>query len=201
MQCFSGIWDGLLFLHLINIRLWHYFFYQNATLSALWENFSSHEIKYFTSYCIFLRCSEKKNLLLYSEYPGCFGGSLFFRLDNMFYLASFLLTCMIFRVLGKHLLLCQRNMFYHLLCFREIAFASLYIYYLWVFVLIRYLQCNIFICLRYHWRTIFLYLNNMFFRVAFVSDTWEEPYYFVLRLCFSVFYLSQISEKIHINSP
>ena len=118
----------------------------------------------------------------------------------MFYLVSFLLTCMIFRVLGKHLLLRQRNMFYHFLCF-EIVFASLHIYYLRMFVLITYLQCNIFICLTYQWRTIFLRLNNMFFRFAFVLDTWEEPSYFVLRLCFSVFYLSQISEKIHITSP
>ena len=159
---------------------------------------TSLEIKYFTSY-IFFRIAffsgvpKKNNPLLYSEYPGCFGGSLFFRLDNMFYLVSFLLTCMIFRVLGKHLLPRQRNMFYHFLCFREIAFASLHIYYLRVFVLITHLQCNIFICLRYQWRTIFLHLHDMFFRIAFVSDTWEEPYCFVLRLCFSVFYLSQIS--------
>ena len=37
-------------------------------------------------------------------------GLYFFHLD-MFYLVSFLLTCMTFRVLGKHFLLRQRNMF------------------------------------------------------------------------------------------
>ena len=44
---------------------------------------------------------------------------LFFRLDNMFYLVSFLLTCVIFRVLRKHLLLHQKNMFYHFSYFCE----------------------------------------------------------------------------------
>ena len=66
----------------------------------------------------------------------------------------------------------------------EIAFASLHIYYLRVFVLITYLQCNIFICLRYQWRTIFLHLSNMFSRIAFVSDTQEESYYFLLKIMF-----------------
>ena len=158
----------------------------------------------------FSQVFRKKKLLLYSEYPGRFGGSLFFRLD-MFYLVSFLLACMVFTVLGKHLLLHQRNMFYHFLCFCELAFASLHIYFLRVFVLITYLQCNIFICLRYLWRTIFLRLNNMFFRTAFVSDkchfalivffhtpfvsdTWEESCYFGLIICLPVFYLSQIPE-------
>ena len=98
-----------------------------------------------------------------------------------------------------------------------------YIFTIWeCFVLITYLQCNIFICLRYLWRTIFLRLNNMFFRIAFVSDTWEEPYYFTLRLffrilfvsdiwedsyhfaliiCFSILHLSQVPRKNHITSP
>ena len=77
-----------------------------------------------------------------------------------------------------------------------------YIFTIWeCFVLITYLQCNIFICLRYLWRTIFLRLNNMFFRIAFVSDTWEEPYYFTLIRFFSVFYLSQIPGKNHVTLP
>ena len=175
------------------------------SLCSLGEFFFSWNKIFYQLYLfpnrIFLGCSEKKKTFYYiRNIPAALEGLYFFRLDNMFYLVSFLLTCMIFRVLGKHLLLRQRNMFYHFLCF-EIVFASLHIYYLRMFVLITYLQCNIFICLTYQWRTIFLRLNNMFFRFAFVLDTWEEPSYFVLRLCFSVFYLSQISETIHITSP
>ena len=78
---------------------------------------------------------------------------------------------------------------------------SLHIYFLRVFVLITYLQCNIFICLRYLRRTIFLRHNNIFFRILFVRDIWKEPYYFALIICFSVFHLSQISEKNHTTSP
>ena len=143
--------------------------------------FFSLETKHFTIYIFFritffLGVPKEKNLLLYSGYLGHFGGSLFFRLDNMFYLVSFLLSCMIFRVLGKYLLLHQRKMFFHFLCFREIAFSSLHIYFLRLFVLITYLQCTIFNCLRYLRRTIFLRLNKMFFHIAFVSDTWEQPH-------------------------
>ena len=82
----------------------------------------------------FSRVFRKKITFYYiRNIPAALEGLYFFRLDNMFYLVSFLLTCMIFRVLGKHLLLRQRNMFYHFLCFREIAFARLHIYYLRVF--------------------------------------------------------------------
>ena len=107
MQCFSGIWDGLLFLHVTNIPLSHYPFYKNAAVSIFWENFFSLETKYFTIY-IFFRIAffsdvpKENTLLLYLEYPGLFGGTLFFRLDDMFCLASFLLSFMFFRVLGKH---------------------------------------------------------------------------------------------------
>ena len=96
------------------------------------------------------------------------------------------------------------NTFYYFLYFREIAFASLHIYYLKVFVLTTYLQCYIFIVfylpqiLR---RTILLRFNNMFFHITFVSDTWEERYYFALTLCFFLFHLSQISEKNYVTSP
>ena len=77
-----------------------------------------------------------------------------------------------------------------------------YIFTIWeCFVLITYLQCNIFICLRYLWRTIFLRLNNMFFRIAFVSDIWEHSYHFALIICFSILHLYQISRKNHITSP
>ena len=83
---------------------------------------------------IFLGCSEKKITFYYiRNIPAALEGLYFFQLDNMFYLVCFLLTFMTFRVLGKHLLLRQRNMFYHFLCFREIAFARLHIYYLRVF--------------------------------------------------------------------
>ena len=77
-----------------------------------------------------------------------------------------------------------------------------YIFTIWeCFVLITYLQCNIFICLRYLWRTIFLRLNNMFFRIAFVSDIWEHSYHLALIICFSILHLYQISRKNHITSP
>ena len=58
-----------------------------------------------------------------------------------------------------------------------------------------------FICLRYLRRTILLHLINMFFRLRFVSDTWEEPYYFDLIIYFSVLHLSQKSEKNHVTLP
>ena len=150
---------------------------------------------------ILLRCSKRKSPFTIFGISRLLWRVFIFRLDNMFYLVSFLLSCMILRVLGKHLWLRQRNMFYHFLCFREIAFRSLHIYFLRVFVLITYLQCNIFICLKYLRRTMFLCLNNVFFRILFVTDIWKEPYYFALITCFSVFHLSQISEKNHINSP
>ena len=120
MSCFSHVWDKL---------CWDY---------ALWENFSSLETKYFTSY-IFFRIAffsgvpKKKTFYYIRNIPAALEALYFFQLDNMFYLVSFLLTCMTFKVLGKHLLLHQRNMFYHFLCFREIAFARLHIYYLRLF--------------------------------------------------------------------
>ena len=76
---------------------------------------------------------KKKTLYYIRNIPAALEALYFFQLDNMFYLVSFLLTCMTFKVLGKYLLLHQRNMFYHFLCFREIAFARLHIYYLRVF--------------------------------------------------------------------
>ena len=54
----------------------------------------------------FSRVFRKKITFYYIQnIPAALEGLYFFRLDNMFYLVSFLLTCMIFRVLGKHLLL------------------------------------------------------------------------------------------------
>ena len=60
--------------------------------------------------CIFSDVLKENILFLYSEYFGRFWGSLFFCLDDIFYLVSFLLSCMIFRVLGKRSLLrlCRR---------------------------------------------------------------------------------------------
>ena len=121
-----------LYQHLLS----HYFFLLKCnSLCSLGEFFFSRNKIFYQLYRIafFSGVPKKNNLLLYSEYPVALEGLYFFRLDNMFYLVSFLLTCMIFRVLGKHLLLRQRNMFYHFLCFREIAFARLHIYYLRVF--------------------------------------------------------------------
>ena len=150
----------------------------------------------------FSRVYRKKKTFYYiRNIPAALEGLYFFGLIICFISFPFYSLVSFLEFWESILLLCRRNMFYHFFCFRVIAFASLHIYYLTVFVLIMYLQCNIFICLRYRWRTIFLRLISMFFRIAFVSDTWEEPFYFVLRLCFSVFYLSQISEKIHITSP
>ena len=169
-------------------------------------SFSCLEIKYFTSY-IFFRIAffsgvlKKITFYCIGNNPAALEGLYFFGLIICFISFPFYSLVSFLEFWESILLLCRRNMFYHFFCFRVIAFASLHIYYLTVFVLIMYLQCNIFICLRYRWRTIFLRLISMFFRIAFVSDTWEEPFYFVLRLCFSVFYLSQISEKIHITSP
>ena len=162
---------------------------------------------------------KKKNLLLYSEYPGCFGGSLFF-FGLIICFASFPL---LFLEFWESIYYFAREtcftIFYVFVKLRSLD----YIFTIWeCFVLITYLQCNIFICLRYLWRTIFLRLNNMFFRIAFVSDTWEELYYFALRLffrilfvsdiwedsyhfaliiCFSILHLSQIPRKNHITSP
>ena len=205
MQRFSGIWDGLLFLHLINIFLSHYFFLLKCNSLSLLFFLSWNKIfyqLYLFPNRIFLRCSEKKITFNYiRNLPAALEGLYFFGLIICFISFPFYSLVSFLEFWESILLLCRRNMFYHFFCFRVIAFASLHIYYLTVFVLIMYLQCNIFICLRYRWRTIFLRLISMFFRIAFVSDTWEEPFYFVLRLCFSVFYLSQISEKIHITSP
>ena len=53
-----------------------------------------------------------------------------------------------------------------------------------------------FICLRYLGRTILFYLNIMFFHISFISDIWEEPYYFPLIISFSIFDLFQIPGKI-----
>ena len=108
------------------------------SLCSLGEFFFSWNEIFYQLYLfpnhIFLGCSEKKITFYYIQnIPAALEGLYFFQLDNMFYLVSFLLTCMTFRVLGKHLLLRQRNMFYHFLCFREIAFARLHIYYLRVF--------------------------------------------------------------------
>ena len=181
------------------------FILKRNSLCSLREFFFSWNKIFYHLYLfpsrVFLRCCEKKMIFYYiRNIPAALEGLYYFRLENMFYLVSFLLTCIIFRVLEKHLLLRQRKMFYHFLCFREIALARLHIYYLRVFVLITYLQC-IFICLRCQWRTIFLRLNNMFFRIAFVSDIWEHSYHFALIICFSILHLYQVSRKNHITSP
>ena len=81
--------------------------------------------------------------------------------------------------------------------FRKLAFTSLHIYYLRAFHLIMYLQCYIFII--FHLSRIseggpyFFTLIVCFSKFAFVSDTWEEPYYFALKLWFYIFHFSQIS--------
>ena len=56
-----------------------------------------------------------------------------------------LLSCVLFRILGKHFLLRLSTIFYHFLYFRESAFVSVHNYYLSEFVLITYLQFYIFI--------------------------------------------------------
>ena len=59
----------------------------------------------FSWIAFFWGVPKENTLFLYSDYPGRFWGSSFFWLDNIFYLVSFLLCCMIFRALGKHSLL------------------------------------------------------------------------------------------------
>ena len=207
MQCFSGIWDGLLFLHLINILLSHYFFLLKCNfLCSLGEFFFSWNKIFYQLYLfpnrIFLGCSEKKQPFTIFGISGLLWRVfIFFSLIICFISFPFYSLVWLLEFWESIYYFARETCFTIFYVFVKLRSLD-YIFTIWeCFVLITYLQCNIFICLRYLWRTIFLPLNNMFFRIAFVSDTWEEPYYFTLIRFFSVFYLSQIPGKNHVTSP
>ena len=171
-------------------NFYHITLFIKMQLSLLSGNFFSLETKYFTIHIffpiVFFSDIPKENtLLLYLKYPGRFGGTLFFRIDDVFCLVSFSLFL--------------SNIVYHFLYFRKSAFASVHNFYLSEFVLSMFYNFTFLlysICLRYLRRAIFLRLNDMFFRIPFVSDTWEELYYFALIICFSVFRFNNMLFRI-----
>ena len=195
MQCFSGIWDGFLFLHLTNILLSHYPFFKNATflLSARTFLFLKQNISPIVSFfeLNFSQMSRKKIPFYY-----------IWNIPVLFTLLH------VFRVLGKHFLFRLSTIFYHFLYFCESAFVSVHNYCFSEFVLITFLII-LFTILHFHYITFvsdiwgepyFFTLIMCFFCNPCDADTWEEPYYFALIMCFFVFHLSQISEKSYINS-